>query len=286
MRSEAPIVYKALRLASVVMLVAVVALAASVGYSVFQEYKILGSVLSGGGGNQQNNNMNGSQISQSLNGNQLSLSPLTIPNNMTYPLGIQVGGAAYLAGVKVSTFESPLEMIMPGQIGHVQVTASLNLSSVLQNATALQVMFLQPSNLVTAFSIYAGIDPVAGLNITNHSNSTIGAILGNFSVAAGTPTTNGTGYTFPLQISWNNGSPLQLPANVQAVMTQMPGQPTGNYGTASGNFNVTQGNNEQTLYFYVPALEMNPQSFHGQYNFEVTISAYGASVTFPESVSY
>jgi hypothetical protein len=283
MRSEAPIISKALRLASVVVIVAVVALAASVGYSAFQEYKVLGGAIQ-----QQSGQQSGNGTQMTLNGNQLSLSGITVPNNMTYPLGLQLKGVIYLAGVQVSSFASPMQTIMPGQIGHLNVTAKVNYTAILSNSTALSSMFLQPANLATSFSIFAAIDPVANLNITNTSNSTIGPILGQFTVAPQTPylSSNATEYVLPVQVSWNNSSPLQMQAGLGAEMTRMPGQPYGDYGSASEQVNITQGMNEDTLDFRIPISQFNPQTIHGTYDFNITFSAYGGTVTFQESATY
>jgi hypothetical protein len=280
MRSEAPIISKALRLASVIVIVAIVALAASVGYSVFQEYKVLGSVFSPQG------NQGNSQVLQSMNGSQLSLSGISIPNNMTYPLTLQLGGEVYLAGVHVSSFVSPVQVIAPGAVGQLQLSASLNYSKIFANSTALQEMLMQPATLSASVSIFAEIDPIAGLNLTNVSNQTIGPVLGQFSANPQSPYLNGTNYVFPLQVSWDNQSPLQFAATLNAEMTGMPGQPAGNYSSASGPLNIVQGPNQETLYFYLPVSQIHPQNIHGEYDFELTVSADGASVTIPESVNY
>lgn len=284
MPSEAPIISKALRLASVVILVAVLALAASVGYSGYQEYQVLGSAFSQHGGMQQGNS---SQISESLNGNQLAIGGISVPNNMTYPLGLELYGTVYLGGVEVSSFSSPMQTIMPGKVGQLQVTATANYSAIFANAKAFANMLQNQVNLSTIFSIYASLIPVAGLNVSNTSNSTVGPILGNFSVSPETPylSTNGT-YVVPLQMSWNNSSPLAFQANLGGVLTKVPGEPSGNYGSTSSAINVTQGTNQQTLYFQIPPSEFNPQEIHGQYGFNLTISAYGVSITIPESANY
>src|SRR5579872_199248 len=181
MRSEAPLISKALRLASVVIIVAVVALAASVAYSGFQEYKILGSAFSSQGSQQ------GNGIQMSMNGSELSLSGLSIPNNMTYPLSLQLRGTISLAGVSISSFNSPMQVIMPGQTGQLQVSANVNFSKVLSNSSAVSLMLQEPVKLATSLSIYAAIDPVANLNVTRMDNSTIGPVLGQFSVTPETP---------------------------------------------------------------------------------------------------
>ncbi len=286
MRSEAPIISKALRLASVIVIVAVIALAASVGYSAYKEYQVLGGLFSQQQGGPNGQQGNSTQMAESLSGNQLSISGITIPNNMTYPLGIEFQGKISLGGIIVSTFSSPLQMIMPGHVGELNLSATANYTSIYENSKAIQIMLLNPTNLSTSFTIYAAIDPVAGLNVTNTSNSTVGPILGQFNVSPQTPylSLNGS-YVLPLQVSWNNNSPLQFGANIGGVLTQVPGEPTGNYGSVSSDVNVTQGSNQQTMYFQIPAQYASP-NYQGQYNFNITVSAYGASVTIPESVNY
>ncbi len=288
MRSEAPFILKALRLVSIVVMVALVALAASVGYSAYQEYKVLGGLFSQGQnqGQQQNQNSSGF-FSDSFNGTTLILTSVNIPNNMTYPIGLQLEGILMLAQTRISSFSGAPVTIEPGQAQSLQVDANVNISSVLSNSTALNKMLLRPVQLSTNIMILASVAPLLGLDVSKSSNSTMGPILGQFSVNPGNPTlsSNGQDWVFPVTIGWNNSTPLLFQGTLGGVITQVPGKGPGNYGSASSPINVTQGSNRETLTFYLPTSQFGTGNVRGEYDFNFTISAFGTSVTVPEGVT-
>jgi hypothetical protein len=286
MRSEAPFILKALRLVSIVVIVAVVALAASAGYSAYQEYRALSGTLSQG--QQGSSNGNNKLLSESFNGTDLILNGITIPNNMSYPLGLQLTGTIQLAQTNVCNFASVPLTIPPGESKALQVVAPVNFSRILANPKALNSLLMQPGNFATNITILASIAPLLVLDISQSSNSTVGPILGQFSVSPQSPnfTSDHQYVILPLQVGWNNSTPLSFSGTLSAVITKMPGKSVGNYGSATSPITMTEGSNQNTLNFKIPVSEFSMiTSPHGEYDFNITVSALGTSVSIPESVN-
>lgn len=291
--SEAPLISKALRLVSLALIVSTVALVAAAGYSGLQEYQVLSGAFSqhssqmGNNNNSNSSNMQSSSQFLQFNGTELSLN---IPNNMTFPLTIQLSGLVGLAGTIIGNFSTPQESILPGHIVPISLNmASLDYQKVLSNQTALDSLLFNSAPLTFSIGISANIVPLLGLNLTTTQNTTMPAILGGLNLNPGTPNCTSNGCNLPVGISWNNPSPISFSGNVGVAVTSLPGSTSSSsLPSASIPLNVTAGSpGDVTANLFFSSSNFQPQNFTpgSQIGLNVTFNAFGANVTIPESVT-
>jgi hypothetical protein len=257
-----------------------------------QEFKALSGAFtqqSQTGTSSNNNNNNGNtQSSQFLQFNGTDLS-LNIPNNMTFPLTVQLSGLVRLAGTTIGNFTSPLQSIPPGQT----IPISLNLSSldyqkVLSNQTSLDSVLFNSAPLTFSIKISANIIPLVGLNFTTNQNTTMPAILGGLNVNPGNPTCTTSGCNLPLGISWSNPSPISFNGNVGVAVTSLPGASSSTLPKVSLPLNVTAGSpGSVNANLFFSSSNIQPQNFTpgSKIGLGITFNAFGANVTIPESVT-
>ena len=279
MADEAPLIQKALKIVSFALILTTLALAVSVGYSGYQEFSALKSLQT-----------NSNQLQFGMAGNNLTISGINIPNNMTFPMKIDLTGIAALAGSPIGKFDSGSETLQPGQVAPLKIALGLNFSQALRDVNVFKQVLLNGSTLQINASIDASVYPIIGLNITQVINQTMPAILGNFSAKIN-PSQVGLSSDFmsvivPVQLSWTNGSPFQFGGILNLNLTGIPGKPVGNYAGAGGPFSLVSGPNQDTITFKIPVSDFSGNGFpRGTYTMNVSIKAYGNSITFPESVT-
>lgn len=284
--TEAPLITRALRLASLILIVTTVALVASVGYSGFQEFQAISgtfSSLSSSGGNNSTNIFN-------FNGSSLTISGLDIPNNMTYPLDLQLSGAVGLAGTSIGTFATPMYHIMPGETEPISYSfdlSDLNFSTALSNQSALTSLLFSQTSLTFRLEISASIVPILGLNVSTSSLSlTIPALLGNLNFTPQTPSCSAQGCSFPVGVTWNNPSQISFNGGLTVAVTNIPGYSGGSLPSVSLPLKVqanSPGDVTPTLFFSSNQLQyLQPGQ---QIGLGITFSAFGVNATIPESVT-
>ncbi len=283
MSAEAPLITKALRLVSLALIISTVALAASAGYSAYQEYNAIASL----GGSQ-------SQLHESFNGTTMTLSGLTIPNNMSYPLSLELLGTITLENVHLANFASPAEVIQPGQAKPLSLSIGLDLTSALTNQSVLRTILFNQFHVGLNTTISTSVIPLIGLNISKSMDQVYPPLIGNLSTSLNTASvTNSSQSIFiPLVLSWNNQSPLILNGSLVAVLTGVPGFASGNYGNGTAPFAVNSGLNQDILTLAIPKSGplgnqvMATGKFpSGNYTFSLSFAAYGVTVPFQENVT-
>jgi hypothetical protein len=161
---EAPFISKALKIVSVAITLAIVAIAVTASYSGYEEYGALTSV----------GNVSASQLSAVLNGSTLVISGLNVPNKMTYPLTLELFGNVSIDHTKVGNFDTGTFLIQPGHSQGINVSIPLNFDALLNNSDAVS-----NSNILTVnTTVDARMIPLLGINITKSTNLTIGPIVG------------------------------------------------------------------------------------------------------------
>ncbi len=281
MAKEAPLILKALKIVSFALIISTVALGGAAAYSAYQEYsaisKLAGSELG--------------QMSANFSGNVLSLSGLVIPNNMTFPLSVDLNGRIWLDGASLAGFDSGRLTIPPGQVRALSVNATLDFSKALSNKTLLQQMLLNTSNLKLETTIAASAVPLVGMNITKYANTTMPAILTNFQVqldqSGAKLSSDHSHLLVPVSLSWNNPTPISLSGGLNFTLTSIPGKAAGgNYGTGGGNFTLVSGANQNNYTLSIPVSDLSGGSLQsGAYSFEIMIFVFGNRVSFPETVN-
>jgi hypothetical protein len=292
--SEAPLITKALRLVSLALIVGTIALVAAVGYSGVQEIGALTSAFSPSSSSspssltspQSGNGSSSSTLSEQLNGTTLLISGIRIPNNMTFPLDFQLSGYVGLAGVNIGNFATPLEEIMPGQTLPVSLAVGLDFAKALSNQTALDSLLFNSTKLTFHTEITANMVPLLRLNLSSSSVTQVPAILGNFNVSPGSPSCAlQQNCTVPIQLSWNNPSPIGLNGALRLSVTRIPGL-SGPYPNATVPFNViagSPGNETAKLVFsWNDASHLQPGE---QIGLLITFNAYNTSFSLPENVT-
>ncbi len=279
MGNEAPLIQKALKIVSFALILTTIALAASVGYSGFREYQALRGLES-----------NSNQIQFGLSGNNLTLSGINIPNNMTYPIDLHITGVAALEGSLIGKFDSGSKILQPGQVEPLNVNFGLNFSQAFRETNVFKQALLNGSTLQVNASIDASVYPIVGLNITQTINQTMPAVLGNLKASINpsqvTLSSDGRSLLMPVQLSWTNGSPLQLIGNMNLNLTSIPGKPLGNYGTGGGPFAITPGPDQDNITLKIPLSDFSGSNLtRGTYTMDISIDAFGNSITVPESVT-
>jgi hypothetical protein len=283
MSQEAPLSTKALRLVSLAIIVATVALAASAGYSGYQEYSALSKLASSQSG-----------LNESFNGTTMTLSGLTIPNNMSYPLSLQLLGTVSLGKVHIADFNSQPEVIQPGQSKPLSLAIGLNFASAFANPSVLSSVLFNPFHVTLNTTISTSVIPLLGLNISKSFDQVYPPIFGNLSsslnIGSATNSPDNKSILIPFVLNWNNLSPLALNGNLGVALTGVPGFPTGNYGNGSGPFSVSAGPNQNTVTLSIPKSGPLANEFmtgtypKGTYTFSLNFATYGINVPLQESV--
>ena len=266
MQREAPFITKALKLVSLSLIVATVAIAATAAYSGYEEYGALTSSIGTTG-----------EATASLNGSTLQISGLDVPNRMTFPLTLELLGVLSIDNVSIGAFDSGAYMILPNQSKSINVSIPLNYDDLLNNSQLLNQTAFNSSELGVTTTISAHMVPLLGINITRLVNMTAGPYLGDLSASlnesAATIGSDGESLNLPVVLSWQNTSPLtQGSFWIQANLTQIPGRPPSNYGFASGPLNLTSGYNSQSLDFNLPLNDFGKSPPPGTYSIQIVIS--------------
>ena len=268
MSREAPFISKALKLVSLAIILATICIAVTAAYSGYEEYGALTSSLEAG---------SLSKLALSLNGSNLMLSGLTVPNRMTFPLTLELLGNVSLDNATIGNFDSGNYVIQPNGSATVNVTIPLSFADLLNDSEALQKAAANSTQLSINAMVSAHIVPLLGINITKSVNSTAGPIFGDLTANLNTTgaqlSSNHQTLQMPLALSWQNSSPLAEGTFwYRANLTDIPGKPTGDYGSASGPLNFTQGQNYQTVQLNLPVSDFGKEIPSGAYTIQITLS--------------
>jgi len=262
---------------SIAVILATVAIAATAAYSGYEEYGALTSSVEGASLN---------QLKLAINGSTLTISGLNVPNKMTFPLTLELLGSVSLNNAPIGNFDSGAYVIQPNQSKSVNVAIPLSFADLLKNTKALQAAALNSSLLTINTTVSAHMVPLLGINITKAANATTGPILGDLSANLNTSgahlSPGGQTVDVPLILSWQNTSPLSSGALWLSVnVTDIPGKPTGSYGTFSGILNFTQGQNQQSFELRLPVSDLSGTSLpSGSYGIVIAFSQSQTSVPF------
>ncbi len=277
MPNEAPFISKALRLVSLAIIVATISIAATAAYSGYEEYGALTTSVQG---------TSSSQLSLAINGSTLTLSGLQVPNKMTFPLTLELLGSVSLDNATIGNFDTGTYVIQPNTSRSISISIPLSFQSLLKDSRALQMAAFNSTDLSINTTISAHMVPLLGINITKAANTTAGPILGGLSESINTNaikvSPDGKSVLVPLVLTWQNTSPLSggefwLNANV----TQMPGKPLGNYGSANGPLNFTSGQNQQSFELNLPISDFSGKNLpRGMYSIETALSQSSSSQPF------
>ncbi len=280
MGTEAPLITRALKIVSFALILTTVSLAVSAGYSGYQEYTGLSNMALS----------QSSELRVGFVGNDLRISGLSIPNNMSFPLKIDIAGVAGLQGATLGRFDSGAQTLAPGQVEPLNITLGLNFSRALATPTIFKQAWLNYTLFEINATIDATVPPLIGLNITKSINQTLPPVLGNL---AATPlvsgvrlSSDGKSLLVPFQLNWINESPIQVKGQINVTLTNMPGRLPGSYGSGSGPFSLMTGANQFTATIVVPLSNLSQNNLpKGSYTFNVSINALGNSVSFPATVT-
>lgn len=277
MQQEAPFITKALKLVSLALIVATVTIAGTAAYSGYEEYGALtSSVLSGPS--------SGATIS--LNGSNLQISGLDVPNKMTFPLTLELLGGLSINNVSFGIFDSGAFVIQPNESQKINITIPISFEQILNDPQVLRQAAFNSSILGITTTISAHMVPLLGINVTRSANTTSGPFLGDLSASvntSGVSVVSGSGNVeVPVVLSWENSSPLtQGSFWLQANLTEIPNRPSGNYGHSSDQMDLVSGYNRQTLEFSLPASDFkgsNPAT--GIYTVSIAIGQSNSSLPF------
>ena len=280
--SETPMISKGLKLVSFAIIISIIAIAATAGYSGYQEYRALTNLAG---------SSNTSQLSANFNGTKFEISGLTVPNNMTYPLDLQILGHIFIQNESVAAFDSGNKVIQPGQVASLSVNSQLNFSNVVANPDVFRGLFLNTSLVLINLTIRASINPLIALNITSSKNSTIGPLIEGFQAqmltSQVTLSPDGSKFFVPITMSWINPTPITFNGSLSAIISKIPGSSTtGDYGVASGPLALTTGQNSETFNATLPASDFSGGAPpHGSYTFVITVTTAGSSAAFSEVVN-
>ena len=274
MPGEPPFISKTLKLVSIAILLATVSIATTAAYSGYEEYGALTSSVIG-------SSLNHLQLA--INGSTLSISGLSVPNKMTFPLTLELLGTVSLNNATIGTFDSGTYLIQPNQSQSVNLSIPLSFAGLLKNSQALEAAAINSSLLSINTTVSAHMVPLLGINITKAANTTAGPILGDLSANLNSSgarlSSDGETLDVPLILSWENTSPLASGSLwLSGNLTGTPGRPPGNYGTISGPLNFTQGQNRQEFVLQLPVSDFNGGFPKGSYTFEIALSQ---SITSP-----
>ena len=270
----------------VVMLVGIGSFVASLAISGYQEYSYLSSQFAQEfqhGGNLKNVDFVFDRSTESV----LLYTHFQILNKMIYPLSMGLNGTIILGGFKIYSFSNDYPSIMPGKVQDVFISLGAYLSNITDYHSLLTSMFLSAVDAETNLTASFSIDQLFNFNIVHSTNWTMGPILGQLKASgeASQISDNGVDWILPLTVTWNNTSPLSFPLNLTGVITKLPGSiSAGNYGGAYSNVSLTEGVNQNTLYFHIPVATISNLS-SGVYSFNLSFSSNSSTVTIPENLT-
>lgn len=279
MPSEAPFISRALKLVSLAIIVATVAIAATAAYSGYLEYGALTSSVDGAKGN---------NITASLNGSTISIAGLIVPNKMTFPITLELQGFVSLNNISVGNFDSGTYVIQPNQSTTVNVSVPLGFENLLANSTVLEAVAFNSSLLSISTTISAHMVPLLGINMTRVANATVGPVFGDFSANLNLSgiqlSSDGKEITVPIIVAFENSSPLSQGTFWARVnLTQIPGKSYGNYGSGSGPLSFVQGQNSESINLALPLSDFSEKNLPtGAYTFEIQLSQTNSSQPFAQ----
>jgi len=213
---------------------------------------------------------------------------------MSYPLSFSIFGRILLEHSPMGSFTSGTQLIEPGQTIPLTISVGLNYTEALEsNATLLQKILFNQTNMFVNYTISASIIPLLSLNLTSSASQNIGPVLQNLNVqivsSEARLSANQSMILVPLIASWTNKTPLTFDGTLSAVLTSMPNQQSpGNYGSASGAVAlIPDAENSANMTLGIPTsyLLSGTSLPSGSYEFQFTLDAYGTSVVFNQSVS-
>ena len=286
MRKEAPLLSQALKLVSFALIIALVAIVISAGFSAYQEFDALKGLST-----TQAPQSSSGQLNFSMTGNSMALSGLNIPNRMVYPLKLELIGNVSLANTTIGKFDSGAQTIDPGSSTPISVTMNLNFTKLTTNSETFQELLFNSSTLGISTTIATNIVPLLGINLTRTANSTIGPVISNFHASLETSNASlspdGQYALVPLVLSWDDQTPITFTGmKLNATIVSGPGMLSGNYGTASGQFNLTPGSDGANYTMRVPLSELSQGSFsHGNYTILFALESGNATVRISRTVS-
>src|SRR5207245_1560292 len=150
------LIVKALKIVSFALVLTTLSIAVAAGYSGYQEYEALSGLAQSQTG----------QLNFGIVGNNLTISGINIPNNMSFPLSVQLLGIAALQGAEIGSFDSGAHILQPGQVMPLLIILGLNFSKALSQAGVFRTAMLNDSVFEINASIDATVYPIIGLNIT------------------------------------------------------------------------------------------------------------------------
>ena len=279
MHREAPFISKALKIVSLAIIVATVAIAATAAYSGYEEY---GALMNSVNGN------TASQLNVALKGSTMMISGLNVPNKMTFPLTLELLGNVSLNNANLGNFDSGVYVIQPNESQNINFSIPLNFENLLGNVKALQAAAFNSSLLSITTTVSAHMVPLLGINISRSANTSTGPIFGGLSVSLNSSGTrlsaDGQSVEVPVVLAWQNTSPLSSGTLwFDTNLTQIPDRPTGNYGSASGPINFTEGQNQQSYQLNLPVSDFSGKTIPtGTYQFQIALSRYESAQPFTQ----
>ncbi len=275
MKEEAPVISKALKLVSFAIIISLVAIGISAGYSAYEEYSALAQLAT----------TSSSGVNFQFNGSTMTISAL-VPNKMVYPVDLKVHGNVSFQNDSVA-FQSQGVTLEPNQEKPVQFNINLNFSQLLQDQSTLDSMLFNSSELRFKTTVSAKIQPLLGIGLTKSFTRSVGPILGGFNAtiesSQASLSPDGKDILVPVVLSWNNSSPVTFQGMMNVTISQIPNRPAGNYGGASGPFSLVQGANSKRLIFSVPVTDISG-GLHGNYTFDFLLTSTGMSISFQKTV--
>ncbi len=276
MPREPPFISKTLKLVSLAILLATISIAATAAYSGYEEYGALTSTITGGSSN---------QVQISINGSNLRISGLNVPNKMTFPLTLELLGTVTLNNATIGSFDSGAYVIQPNQSQSLNISIPLNFTELMKSSEALKEAAVNSSLVSINTTISAHMVPLLGINITKAANTTAGPILGDLSASLNASgahlAPDGQTLSVPLILSWEDASPVASGSLwLSANLTDIPGKSPGSYGGTSGVLNFSEGENQQTFDLQLPTSDFASGVTKGSYTVEIALSQSPATPPF------
>jgi hypothetical protein len=279
LHKEAPFVTKSLKIVSLAILVATMAIAATAAYSGYEEYGALTNSVECN---------SASQLRVALNGSTMTISGLNVPNKMTFPLTLELLGNVSLDNATVGNFDSGVYVIQPNESQDINLSVPINFELLLGDAKALQEATLNSSALSITTMVSAHMVPLLGINISRSANTSAGPIFGGLNVGLNTSgarlSSDGQSVEVPMVLTWQNTSPLSSGSLWLGVnLTGIPGKSGGNYGSASGPISFVEGQNQQSFQLNLPVSDFSGRTIPtGTYSFQIDLSQSQSSQPFTQ----
>ncbi len=231
MHKEAPFVTKSLKIVSLAILVATMAIAATAAYSGYEEYGALTNSVESN---------SASQLRVALNGSTMTISGLNVPNKMTFPLTLELLGNVSLDNATVGNFDSGVYVIQPNESQDINLSVPINFETFAwrrEGSSGSNTKLKRALNYNHGFCSYGPASRYQHFeNLRTHS---AGPIFGGLNVGLNTSgarlSSDGQSVEVPMVLTWQNTSPLSSGSLWLGVdLTGIPGKSGGNYGSASG----------------------------------------------------